>query len=64
MGSFSEFRIFGGFIWVCSSGLVDEPGFEVRVFPDPCLGSVQPVSGRTGSKFGLFVRGSMFGFGG
>ena len=38
----SEFGIFGGFGWVCSSVLVDESGFgRVRssVFPDLGLGS-------------------------
>ena len=33
----SEFGIFGGFGWVCSSVLVDEPGFKrvlSSVFPD------------------------------
>ena len=38
----SEFGIFGGFRWVCSSVLVDEPGLgkvQSSVFPDLGLGS-------------------------
>ena len=62
----SKFGIFGGFGWVCSSVLVDEPGFR-RVwssfFSRFGLGSTH--SGQTGMKFGLFggvQMGLKFGF--
>ena len=63
----SEFGIFGGFGWVCSSVLVDEPGFgRVRslVFPDLGLGSTyfraKKFEVRT---FWRVRKGSKFGFG-
>ena len=60
-----KFGIFGGFGWVRSSILVDEPGFRrvrISVFPDLGLGLAHFWSNRF--KVQAFWRGLKFGFGG
>ena len=61
----SEFGMFGGFGWVCSSVLVGKLGFgRVRslVFPDLGLGSAHFWPNMFEVR--AFCRGSKFGFGG